>query len=390
MNPSGDKSSRKGLDQPLKGVTVVALEQAVAMPYCTFVMAEMGAEVIKIERVGSGDVVRGWDSAVHGLSTGFVWVNAGKKSVELDLKSDEGREALRKLIGDADIFVENLGPGAAARMGVGPDDFADQPELIYASLSGYGQDGPYRDVKAYDLTMQGETGILMSNGYPGQPAKVGLPITDLIAGSNAVMGIMMSLYQRQMTGQGAYLDVSMFDSALTWLGYFPHHAWHSGAEPPMSGMRHQYIVPYGPYMASDGRYVSLVVADEKSWRRLCESVIDRPEWLTDPIMMSIASRRENRAEAEAAFEQIIASQPSDVWKEKLDKVGIPYGDVNTMADVIKHPQALARNMFVETESEHGSLPLVRFPLAPVDKERHLPALGEHTKSVLKERLKHEN
>ncbi|WP_159819218.1 CaiB/BaiF CoA transferase family protein [Colwellia sp. 20A7] len=383
MNAAQDKPSRKTLGQPLKGVTVVALEQAVSMPYCTFVLAEMGAEVIKIERVGSGDVVRGWDSAVHGLSTGFVWVNAGKKSVELDLKNEEGRKVLRQLISDADIFVENLGPGAAARLGVGPDDFTDQPGLIYASLSGYGQDGPYRDVKAYDLTMQGETGILLSNGYPDQPAKVGLPITDLIAGSNAITGIMMSLYQRQTTGKGAYLDISMFDSALTWLGYFPHHAWHSGSEPPLSGMKHQYIVPYGPYLASDDRYVSLVVADDKSWKRLCEDVIDKPEWLTDPVMMSIASRRENRTVAEAAVEKVMASQPSDVWKAKLDKVGIPYGDVNTMADVIKHPQALARNMFVETSSEHGKLPLVRFPLAPADKERHLPSLGEHTDSVLK-------
>jgi len=383
MNAAQEKPSRKTLGQPLKGVTVIALEQAVSMPYCTFVLAEMGAEVIKIERVGSGDVVRGWDSAVHGLSTGFVWVNAGKKSVELDLKSEEGRKVLRQLISDADIFVENLGPGAAARLGVGPDDFSDQPGLIYASLSGYGQDGPYRDVKAYDLTMQGETGILLSNGYPDQPAKVGLPITDLIAGSNAITGIMMSLYQRQTTGEGAYLDVSMFDSALNWLGYFPHHAWHSGSEPPLSGMKHQYIVPYGPYLASDDRYVSLVVADDKSWKRLCEDVIDKPEWLTDPVMMSIASRRENRTVAEAAVEKVMASQPSDVWKAKLDKVGIPYGDVNTMADVIKHPQALARNMFVETSSEHGKLPLVRFPLAPADKERHLPSLGEHTDSVLK-------
>ena len=236
---------------------------------------------------------------------------------------------------------------------------------------------------------------MLSNGYPDQPAKVGLPITDLIAGSNAITGIMMALYQRQITGEGAYIDISMFDAALNWLGYFPHHAWHSQAEPPMSGMRHQYIVPYGPFLASDGRYVSLVVAHEKNWKRLCEDVIDKPEWVTDPKMMSIAARLENRVEAEAAFEKVIATQPSDYWKIKLDKVGIPYGDVNTMADVIKHPQALARNMFVETESEHGNLPLVRFPLAPVDKKRRLPKLGEHTASVLKSitpngRTKNEN
>jgi len=373
---------KKGLDQPLKGVRVVALEQAVAMPYCTFVLAEMGAEVVKIERPDTGDVVRGWDNAVKGLSTGFVWVNSGKKSVQLDLKCDEDLQTLKKIIDDSDVFVENLGPGAASRIGLGPDDLSKNKQLIYVSLSGYGQDGPYRDVKAYDLTMQGETGILLSNGYPEMPAKVGLPITDLIAGSNAVIGIMMALYERVSSKRGTYIDVSMFDSALPWLGYFPHHAWHSNSEPPLCGMRHQFIVPYGPYVASDGRYISLVVADQNSWERFCVDVVNKPDWVSDKVMATIESRRNNRTIAEKAVEEVIASQPSNHWKAKLEESGIPYGDVNQMTDVINHPQAIARKMFVETESEHGLLPLVRFPLAHAEKKRILPKLGEHTNAYL--------
>lgn len=370
------------LGRPLAGVRVVALEQAVSMPYCTFALAEMGAEVIKIERPGTGDVVRGWDSVVHGLSTGFVWVNAGKKSVELDLSTQDGRRTLRALVRTADVFVENLGPGAAERLGVGRDDLADQADLVCASISGFGQDGPYAAVKAYDLTMQGETGILLSNGYPGAPAKVGLPITDLIAGSNAIIAIMTALYRRQATGEGAHIDVAMFDSALPWLGYFPHHAWHGGQEPPLSGMRHQYIVPYGPYLASDDRYVSLVVADDRQWRTLCTEVIDRPDWIDDPVMGTIASRREHRPEAEAAFEAVIATRPSEFWLERLAAAGIPYGRVNRIADVLEHPQAIARGMFVSAQSPVGEVPLVRFPLAPSAIERRIPALGEHNAEVL--------
>ena len=372
----------RGFNQPLAGIRVIALEQAVALPYATFALAELGAEVVKIERPVTGDVVRGWDSAVRGLSTGYVWVNAGKKSVVLDLTKEEARGSLRSLIRDADVFVENLGPGAAARLGVGIDDFADQPGLIALSLSGYGQDGPYAEMKAYDLIMQAETGILLTNGSPAEPAKVGLPITDLIAGSNAVMAILTALYQRENTGEGARLDVSMFDSALPWLGYFPHHAWHSGAEPPRSGVHHQYIVPYGPYLAADDRQVCIVVADDRQWRAFCEQVVDRPAWLNDPVMATIEARRLNREQAEAAVAAIIKTRPSEAWIEKLSAAGIPYGSVNRIADVIRHPQATARKMFVDADSPVGAVPLVRFPLAPADRPRRLPALGEHTREVL--------
>ena len=214
--------------QPLAGITVVALEQAIAMPYCTVMLAEMGAEVIKIERTGTGDVVRGWDDAVHGLSTGFVWVNANKKSVALDLQSQAHRDALRERIRGADVFVENLTPGAAERLGLSPAQLCeDQPALVACSISGYGQDGPYRDVKSYDLTVQGEAGILLSNGYPGMPAKVGLPITDLIAGSNAAFGIMIRLFERQRRGLGMTEQVHPMEHAMEA----------PGAEPPPDPVR---------------------------------------------------------------------------------------------------------------------------------------------------------
>jgi len=383
-NADQNVHSSDALAQSLKGIKVVALEQAISMPYCTFMLAEMGAEVIKIERKGSGDVVRGWDSAVGGMSTGFVWVNAGKKSVALDLRNDGAKAALRALIATADVFVENLGPGSVARLGLGRETFSEHPGLIYVSLSGYGQNGPARDRKAYDLTMQAETGILLTNGSPDNPAKVGLPITDLIAGSNAAIGILSALQQRSHTGQGCYLDIAMFDSALPWLGYYPHHAWHSGTEPPRSGMHHQYIVPYGPYMASDGRQVCLAIGDDKTWGVFCKKVIERPDWIGHPIFGTIATRRQHRDQVEPEVAAILASKPSYEWFKRLDEASIGYGNVNKIADVIEHPQAKARQMFVQATSNIGEVPLVRHPLGPINKKRHLPALSEHTNSVLVE------
>jgi crotonobetainyl-CoA:carnitine CoA-transferase CaiB-like acyl-CoA transferase len=370
-----------------EGVRVVALEQAVAMPFCTFTLAEMGAEVIKIERAGTGDVVRGWDGAVRGLSTGFVWVNANKKSVALDLQSEAGRQAVRELVAGADVFVENLTPGAAARLGLDPQALcAQHPRLIGCSISGYGQDGPYRNVKSYDLTVQGESGMLLTNGYPGMPAKIGLPITDLIAGSNAAFAIASRLYERERTGRGGYVDVAMLDSALPWLGYFPHHFWHRGEEPPLSGMRHQYLCPYGPYLAQDGRLVTLVIADAVQWEAFCTRVVERPEWLADPAMATIESRKAHRSDAEGRVEAAIAQRPAGEWIARLQAAGIPYGEVRSMRDVVRHPQAVHRHMFVTADSPVGEVPLVRHPLAPAGRARRLPALGEHNEEVLGRRV----
>jgi crotonobetainyl-CoA:carnitine CoA-transferase CaiB-like acyl-CoA transferase len=370
---------------PLSGVRVIAFEQALAMPFGSFVLAEMGADVIKLERPGRGDVIRGWDSAVRGLSTGFVAVNANKRDVGVDLGRPEGREVVRRLVQGADVFLENFAPGVAARMGLADSDLRPgNPRLIYCSLSGYGQSGPYKDRKAYDLLVQGESGILASTGYPGAPAKVGIAIADLLAGTNAAMGVSMALFERERTGVGRYLDVSMLDSMLSWLAYYPQHHWHSGTEPPLSGMRHQYIVPYGPYKAAGGRYVNLAVASEEDWRRFCEAVVERPEWLSDPRFGSVAERTANRGDLEPALEDLLATQPVEFWEERLQRAGLAFGRVRGIAEVLEHPQVEARRMVVEAESPVGPLPLVRFALAEPEQARRVPGLGEHTEAVLGE------
>lgn len=370
---------------PLYGVKVVAFEQAIALPFATFALAEMGADVTKIERPGSGDVVRGWDHAVRGLSTGFVWVNGGKRDIAVDVRTEEGRRIVRRLAAGADVFAENFAPGVADRLGFGYSDLAaDNPGLVYCSLSGYGHDGPYRDAKAYDLIIQGESGILLTNGYPDAPAKVGLPVTDLIGGLTAAFGIVAALRRRDRTGQGEFLDVAMLDAAASWLGYFPQHYWHEGTEPPRTGLRHQYLCPYGPYLAQDGHYVNLVVAGPKDWERFVTKVARRPEWLTDHRFTSIEARRDNRGVLEREIEQHIASQPSAVWLDRLRDAGLAHGEVRDMASVVDHPQLRHRKMVTSAESPAGDLQVIRFPLSRPGRPRRVPGLGEHTGQILED------
>ena len=369
---------------PLDGVKVIAFEQAVAIPYCTFVLAELGADVIKIERPGTGDGIRYWDDAVRGLSTGFVWLNAGKRDLAVDVTTPAGRDVVRRLSEAADVFMENFAPGVAARLGLGYEDLRSaNPRLVYASLSGYGQDGPYRDVKAFDLLVQGEAGLIATTGTPEEPAKVGPPVADLIGGATAAIGVLSALRERDRTGEGAYLDVSLFESVLSWLGYFPHFQWHSGSVPARSGIRHQSIIPYGPFKARDGRYVSIAITGEEHWRRFCEQVVRRPEWLTDERFATVVTRYEHRHAVERAVEEAFAVHDAEEWFARLGAAGLPYGEVRDIAGVVEHPQALARGMFVEAASEVGELPLVRFPLAG-DKPRRIPAIGEHTTAILAE------
>lgn len=371
------------LGDALAGVRVVSLEQAVSLPFCTLVLAALGADVVKVEPPGRGDVIRGWDSAVRGLSTGFVAFNAGKRDLTVDAKTAEGREVLRRLACRADVFCENFAPGAVARLGLGPDELRSvNPRLVYCSLSGYGQQGPYRDVKAYDLLVQGETGLLLTNGTPEAPAKIGIPITDQIAGAYAALGIVAALRRRDRTGAGAYLDVSMLESAVHWLAYYPHHWWHAGEEPPRSGMRHQYLCPYGPFLASDGRWVNVVVASDADWERFCRAV-GRPEWIHDLRFATVAARRENRALLDSLVEQLIASAASEEWFARLDAAGLPYGRVRSIAEVVEHPQLVERGIFAEADSPVGPLPTVRFALGTRERLR-VPGLGEHTRELLAE------
>ncbi|MBO0820446.1 MAG: CoA transferase, partial [Nocardiopsaceae bacterium] len=314
--------------EPLAGVRVIAFEQAVAMPYCTFLLGELGAEVIKIERLPGGDVIRGWDDRVGGLSTGYVWVNANKRSVALDLKSDDGREVVRSLIGTADVFVENFAPGVVDRLGIGFEEASKiRPDLVYCSLSGYGQTGPYAGMKAFDLLIQGESGLIFTSGGPDSPAKVGIPITDLVAGSNAVIAILAALRQRGAGGDAQFLDLSMLDSIMPWLGYYPHHIWHGGDEPERTGMRHQYITPYGPYRAGDGTLVNIAVADDRQWRVFCLDVLCDAELAADPRFATVIDRHRRRDALDPLITERMAARDAEHWLERLRAAGIPSGRV---------------------------------------------------------------
>jgi itaconate CoA-transferase len=371
------------LERSLEGIRVVALEQAVAMPFCTLMLAALGADVIKVEAPERGDVVRGWDRAVAGISTGFVAFNAGKRDLSVDAKHPKGRRLLRRLVERSDVFVENFAPGVAARLGLGADELrANHPRLVYCSLSGYGQDGPYSEAKAYDLLVQGESGLLLSNGTEDQPAKVGIPVTDQIAGAHSALAIVAALRRRDQTGEGAYLDVSMLESTVYWLAYYPHHFWHGSAEPPRSGMRHQYLCPYGPFPTADGEYVNLVVASDSDWKRFCHAV-ERPEWLEDPRFATVVARSEHRAQLDRLVEELTSSRPAAEWESTLKAAALPHGRVRPLSEVLAHPQLQHREMFTEGDSPVGPLPLVRFPLARPESVS-VPGLGEHTDEILGE------
>jgi itaconate CoA-transferase len=372
----------------LDGVRVLALETSLSGPHATKMLADMGAEVIKIERPGAGDVIRGWDTAVNGLSSGIVWIGPNKKSLAIDVKKPAAREILRRLALKTDVVLENFAPGAAERMGLGAKELrAANPRLIYCSLSGYGQDGPFRDKKAYDALIQGEAGLIMTTGFEDRPARVGVSVTDLISSMYAAVGILTALYQRTQTGEGQTIDISMFETAASWLGYFPHHYWHRGEEPKRYGLRHQYITPYGHYLASDGKYFGVAVASPADWEIFCKGVIERPDLLTDPRFKDTPARRANREELDEILNAIFMTRPSEEWLARLDKVRLPHGSVNNVGEVLAHPQMQARQMIQEIDSPVGRIPVMASPLHLSDSPPRLdpmPALGGDTESILQD------
>jgi itaconate CoA-transferase len=378
----------KDAPRALSGIRVLTLENSVTGPHCTRILGDMGAEVIKVEKPGVGDLIRYWDSAVRGMSSGFVWLNGNKRSFAVDVKKQAGLEAVLRLADRADVLVENFTPGVADRLGLGAKDLcARNPRLIYCSISGYGQDGPYRDVKAYDLLIQGETGIIATTGYPDKPAKVGLPVTDLIASMYAAVGILLALYQRERTGRGQVIDISMFDSALSWLGYFPHHYWHQGEEPERVGMRHHYVTPYGPYLASDGVYVNLAVSTAQDWEIFCRQVIERPDLLEDPRFQTVVARRRHREVLEELIQKIFQERPHEEWLRRLQESRLPHGEIRDMAGVLAHPQVIARQMIREMGSPVGPVPVIGSPLRLSDSPARfdpVPALGQDTEAILNE------
>ena len=382
-----DEKSKKP-NSALAGVRVLALEVSVAGPHGTKILGDMGAEVIKLEKPGTGDLIRNWDSAVKGLSSGYVWLNGNKRSFVVDVKKKGGIEALHRLADRVDVVLENFAPGVADRMGLGAAELcARNPRLIYCSLSGYGQDGPYRDVKAYDLLIQGEAGIIATTGYPDKPAKVGLPIIDLASSMYATVGILLALYQREKTGRGQVIDISMFESAVSWLGYFPHHYWHQGEEPERVGMRHHYVTPYGPYLAGDGVYVNLAVATAQDWEVFCRQVIERPDLLEDARFNTTVARRKNRGVLEELIEKIFQEHPHEEWLRRLREARLPHGEVKGVAEVLAHPQVIARKFIREMESPVGPVPVIGSPLrlsdSPARYDR-IPALGQDTEAILRE------
>ena len=370
----------------LEGVRVVALEQAVAGPFATHILADMGAEVIKIERPGGGDVIRSWDSVVRGLSSGYVAFNRRKRSVVLDAHTAKGRAVLARLVAGADVFLTNFSPGTAERLGVGYPELAERdPRIVYASLSGYGLDGPYRDALAYDLLIQGEAGMIATTGYPGAPAKVGAPISDIAAGMYAALGIVLALYQRERTGRGQLIDVSMFDATLSWLAYFPHFVWHGAGEPERVGMRHHNVVPYGPFMARDGVYVNIAIASQQHWESFC-TMLGRDDLFRDPRFGDNIARRAHRADLEAIIDLELGRIDSETAFARLKAAGLPHGRVRGIAEVLAHPQVAARRLIRTISSEVGDIPTIESALRMSDSPvagGPLPSLGGDTRAVLR-------
>jgi itaconate CoA-transferase len=322
------------------------------------------------------------------VSTGYVWANRAKRSVSVDAKQPEGRAILRRLAERSDVFLTNMGPGAAERVGLGWDSLRElNPRLIYCTVSGYGMSGPYADVKAYDLLVQGEAGVLATTGYPDKPAKVGVPIPDIGAGMYAALAITMALYQRERTGRGQLADIAMFEAILDWLAYFPHHYWHHGEEPVRVGMRHHYIVPYGPYLARDGRYVITGVSTPRDWELMCRDVFERPDLLDDPRFLDPPTRRQHRGELERIVEEIFRQRDCDDWIARLRQVEMPYGELRGIGQVLAHPQVAARRLIREVDSPVGPIPTIESAIRLSDSpaaDGGVPALGADTDAVLLE------
>lgn len=372
---------------PLDGLRVVALEQAVAAPLCTRHLADLGADVVKIERPDGGDFGRRYDSFVNGQSAHFVWLNRGKRSVALDAKQPNDRTMLDALLARADVFVHNLGPGAVDRLGLGWDALhRTHPGLISCAISGYGQDGPYRDRKAYDLLLQGESAVMAVTGTADEPAKIGISVGDLTAGLYAFSAILAALHLRARTGEGTFIDVSMLECLAEWVMPYTYQQMYTGQPPRRPGMRHATIVPYGPYRARDG-LVNFAVQNEGQWERLARIVLRRPELIDDPRFRSNELRVRHRAALEPLIEDVFSSQPRAEVLTRLEEADVPYGALNELADLIAHPQLAARARWGEADSPSGPIRTLAHPLnlAGLPRPRaKVPALGEHTAAVRRE------
>jgi itaconate CoA-transferase len=374
--------------RPLEGVTVVGLEQVIAGPFCTRQLAELGARVIKIERPGGGDAARAYDRTVKGQSSHFVWVNRSKESLALDVKHPAAKPVLDKLLATADVFVQNLAPGAAERLGLGAAELrAKHPKLIWCGISGYGPAGPYAEKKAYDLLVQCEAGLLSVTGTPEQPAKAGIPVADIAAGMYAFSSILAALYRRQAEGVGATLDITMFESLGEWMGFPANFTAYGGAAPPRSGAHHATIVPYGPFKAGDGGTVFLSIQNEREFERFCDAVLLNSGLKKDSRFSTGLARARNRNAMHEEIEKIFLNLNSEEILARLEKAGIANAKLNSMQEFWDHPQLQARDRWREVGTPAGPIAAMKPPFNLDGFEPRMdavPALGAHSRAILEE------
>lgn len=371
---------------PLEGITIVSCEQAVAAPFASRQLADLGARVIKVERPGNGDFARDYDEAVNGLSSHFVWLNRSKESIAIDLKHPESLAIMYRLLSEADVFIQNFAPSAAERLGLGEADLRRRfPKLITCSISGYGTSGPYRDAKAYDLLIQSETGLVSITGSEDAPAKTGIPTADIGAGMYAFAGLLAALYNRERTGEGAHVEISLFDSLIEWMGYPMYYTEYGGKQPARAGTSHAAIAPYGTFVAGDGTEIVLSIQNQREWHSFCETVLQLPESAVDDRFDSGSKRVANRVELDRAINGVFGSNTGEEMELRLSKAKIAHARLRPIADVLYHPQLVARDRWRTVSTPAGP---VRAVLPAITLSGHtarmdpVPYVGQHTEAIL--------
>ena len=374
--------------RPLDGVTVVALEQVIAGPFATRQLAELGARVIKIERPGGGDTARAYDRTVKGMSSHFVWTNRSKESLALDVKHPDAKAVLERLLEKTDVFLQNLAPGAAERLGLGAEDLRKKhPRLIWCGISGYGPAGPYAEKKAYDLLVQCEAGLLSITGTPDAPSKAGIPVADIAAGMYAFSAILAALFRRSRDGEGATLDITLFEALGEWMGFPAYFTAYGGEPPPRSGAHHATIVPYGPFKTADGGSVFLSVQNEREFGRFCDAVLSNSALKKDPRFSNGPARARNRDAMHAEIEKVFLNKSTSEVLERLETAEIANARLNSMQEFWDHPQLAARKRWAKIGSPAGEIAALKPPFNLSGFEPRmdaLPALGEHTRTILAE------
>jgi crotonobetainyl-CoA:carnitine CoA-transferase CaiB-like acyl-CoA transferase len=372
---------------PLEGVTVVALEQAVAAPLATRNLADLGARVIKVERVAGGDLARGYDHVVHGSASHFVWLNRGKESLAVDLKNEQGVGAVRELIAKSDVVVQNLAPGAAARLGLDAATLrADHDSLIVVTMSGYGAGGPFAHHKAYDMLIQAEAGLISLTGTAEHPAKTGIPTSDIAAGMYAAQAVLAALVRRGVTGAGAAIDISMLEATVEWMGHALYTQLYTGTPPPRMGVSHAAIAPYDAYPTSDGQML-IGVQSDPGWRDLVVKALDAPELADDERFTTNVLRVRHRADCDAAVAERTRRYTTDELADRLLRAGVPAAQLKEIGDVIGHPQLQARDRWRSVTTEFATIEALLPPATFDDFEAPMggvPALGQHTRKLLSE------